>query len=35
MNIYFLLIDYELRLAKSFLEKEYISSMMIAEYANF
>ncbi len=35
MNIYFLSINYELKLAKSFSEKVYIFSVMTAEYINF
>ncbi len=35
MNIYFLLINYELRLARSFLEKVYTFSVTAAEYVNY
>ncbi len=35
MNIYFLLKDYELRLARSFLEKVHTFSVTAAEYVDF
>ncbi len=35
MNIYFLSINYELKLTKDFLEKVYTSSVMTAEYVSF
>ncbi len=35
MSIYFLLIDYELKLARSFSEKVYTSSIMIVKYADY
>jgi len=35
MNIYFLSTNYELKLAKSFSEKVYTSSMIVAEYTDF
>ncbi len=35
MNIYFLSIDYKLKLTRSFSEKVYTSSVTIAEYVDF